>query len=66
MLARDPDTKRCEAGSLAEIWRELSDISVARLEAGNKTHLKLSDISPYAQKLLTMCRVPSLQTLLSE
>lgn len=66
VLARDPDTKRCEAGSLAEIWRELSGITVAKLEAHAKTHLKLSQITPYAKKLLTLCRVPSLETILSE
>jgi len=66
VLARDPDTKRCEAGSLAEIWRELADITVAKLEVNGKTHLKLSHITPYAQKLLTLCRIPSLETLLSE
>ena len=66
VLDRDPDTKRCEAGSLAEIWRELSAIMVAKLEVRGKIHLKLSHITPYAQKLLTLCRVPSLETILSE
>ncbi len=66
VLDRAPDTKRCEAGSLAEIWRELSSIMVAKLEVRGTTHLKLSHITPYAQKLLTLCRVPSLETLLSE
>lgn len=66
VLARDPDTKRCEAGSLAEIWRELSSITVAKLEAHGKTHLKLAQITPYGKKLLTLCQVPSLETLLSE
>jgi transposase len=66
VLERDPDTKRCEAGSLAEIWRELSGITVAKLEARGQTHLKLSRITPYAQKLLTLCQVPNLQPLLSE
>ncbi len=66
VLERDPETKRCEAGSLAEIWRELSGITVAKLEVNDQTHLKLSCITPYAQKLLTLCHVPSLQTLLSE
>ena len=65
VLARDPDTQRFEAGSLAEIWRELSGITVAKLEVHGKTHLKLSRITPYAHKLLTLCRVPSLETLLS-
>jgi transposase len=66
VLARDPDTKRCQAGSLAEIWRELSGITVAKLEARGKSYLKLSRITPSARKLLTLCRVPSLETLLSE
>ena len=66
VLARDPDTKRCEGGSLAEMWRELSAITVAKLDVRGKTYLKLSHITPYAQKLLTLCRVPSLQTILSE
>jgi transposase len=65
VLARDPDTKRCEAGSLAEIWRELSGISVAKLQARGQTHLKLSSLTPAAKKLLAHCRVPSLETILS-
>lgn len=65
VLARDPDTKRCEAGSLAEIWRELSGISVAKLTARGQTHLKLSSLTPAAKKLLALCRVPSLETILS-
>ena len=66
VLERDPQTKRCEAGSLAEVWRELADITVAKLEVNGQNHLKLSGITPYAQKLLTLCHVPSLQTILSE
>jgi transposase len=62
VLGRDPDTKRCGAGSLAEIWREFSGITVAKLEARDKTHLKRSRMTPCAQKLLTLCRVPSLET----
>lgn len=66
VLARDPDTKRCEAGSLAEIWRDLSGITVAKLEAHGKTLLKLSHITPNVQKLLTLSGVPGLETILSE
>ena len=54
------------AGERAEIWRELSGITVAKLEVHGKTHLKLSHITPYAHKLLTLCRAPSLETILSE
>jgi transposase len=66
VLERDPESKRCEAGSLAEIWRELSHITVAKLEVRGQTHLKLSRITPYAQKLLTLANVPSMETFLSE
>jgi transposase len=63
VLRRDPRTKRCEAGSLAEIWRDLSTVTLAKLSANGKTFLKLSEISPYVQKLLTLCKVPSLEDL---
>jgi len=66
VLERDPDTKRCEAGSLAEVWRELSAITLAKLQANGKTYLKLSQIGRYERKLLTLCNVPSLEEILSE
>lgn len=61
ILRRDPDTKRCEAGSLAEVWRDLASISVATLRANGKTYHKLSDISPRAQKILALARVSGLE-----
>lgn len=61
VLRRDPHSQRCEAGSLAEIWRELSSVTLARLSANGKTWLKLSKISPQAHKLLRLCQVPSLE-----
>jgi transposase len=63
VLRRDPQTQRCEAGSLAEIWRDLSTVTLAKLSANGKTILKLSAITPYAQKLLTLAKVPSLEDL---
>ena len=66
VLQRDPNTKRCQAGSLAEVWRELSDITVGKIRAAGATHFKLSHITPYLRKLLTLCQVPSLETILSE
>lgn len=63
VLSRDPQTQRCEAGSLAEIWRDLSTVTLATLATNGKTFLKLSQISPYVQKLLTLCKVPSLEDL---
>jgi len=63
VLRRDPRTKRCEAGSLAEIWRDLSTVSLVKLSANGKIFLRLSEISPYVQKLLTLCKVPSLEDL---
>jgi len=61
ILRRDPDTKRCEAGSLAEVWRDLATITVAVLRANGKTYHKLSDIRPRAQKILTLARVSGLE-----
>ncbi len=66
VLQRDPDTKRCQAGSLIEIWRELEGISLAKLQANGKTYFKLSRISHYAKKLLTLCGVSDLEEVLSE
>jgi transposase len=66
VLERDPDTKRCEAGSLIEIWRELEGITLAELQANDKTYFKLSRISHYAKKLLTLCGVSDLQETSSE
>ena len=50
----------------AGIWRELSGITVGKIRAAGATHLKLSRITPYARKLLTLCNTPSLETILSE
>jgi transposase len=63
VLRRDPRTQRCEAGSLAEIWRDLSRVTLSKLSAKGKTFLKLSEISPWVQKLLTLGKVPSLEEL---
>lgn len=66
VLERDPETKQCEAGSLADIWRELSTVSLARFEARGKTYTKLSQIDDRVKKILTLCRVPTLDEVLSE
>ena len=66
VLDRDPETKRCEAGSLAEIWRELAAITLAKIEVNGKTLTKLSQINAHAKKLLKLCQVPSLDSILSE
>lgn len=66
VLERDPDNNCCEAGSLAEVWRELVGITVARIKVNGKTLTKLSKINAYAKKLLKLCQVPSLDSILSE
>jgi transposase len=66
LLERDPETKRCEAGSLPDIWRELGTVSVARLEARGKTYTKLSQIDDRVKRILTLCRVPTLDDAVSE
>ena len=63
MLRRAPRTQCCEAGSLAEIWRDLSTVTLATLSANGKTFFKLSQIRPYVQKLLTLGKIPSLEEL---
>lgn len=63
VLRRDPRTQRCQAGSLAEIWRDLSTVTLAALSANGKTFFKLSEIRPYVQKLLTLGKIPSLEEL---
>ena len=66
VLERDPETKQCEAGSLADIWRELGTVSLAKFEVRDKIYTKLSQIDHRVRKLLTLCRVPALDDLLSE
>jgi transposase len=66
VLTRDPETKQCEAGSLADIWRDLGTVSVAKLEARGKVYTKLSQISDPVKKILTLCEVPSLNEVASE
>ena len=63
VLRRHPRTPCCEAGSLAEIGRDLSTVTLATLSAHGKTFFKLSQISPYGQKLLTLAKIPSLEEL---
>jgi transposase len=64
VLRRHPRTQCCEAGSLAEIWRDLSTVTLATLSAHGKTFFKLSQISPYVQKLLTLAKIPTLEELM--
>jgi transposase len=66
ILTRDPETNQCEAGSLADIWRELGTVSVAKLEARGKVYTKLSQINDPVKKILTLCEVPSLNEVASE
>jgi transposase len=66
LLTRHPETKQCEAGSLADIWRELGTVSVAKLEARGKVYTKLSHINDPVKKILTLCEVPSLNEVASE
>jgi len=66
VLRRDPDTRRCAAGSLAEVWRDLASITVAKLQARGKTFFKVSEIGPEVHKLLALCHVGSLEQFPSE
>jgi transposase len=66
VLERDPETNQCEAGSLADIWRELGTVSVAKLEVRGKVYTKLSQIDDRVKKILMLCKVPSLDEAASE
>ena len=67
VLRRDPDTQECEAGSLAEIWRALGSITLAKMKVREKIYYKLSEeISTYVNKLLKLAKIPSLDILSSE
>ena len=66
VLRRDAKTQRCEAGSLADIWRELDSVSLAKLEAKGKIIYKLSPLSPAVQKLFRLGKIPSLQEQIPE
>ena len=67
VLRRDPDTQECEAGSLAEIWRALGLITLAKMKVREKVYYKLSEeILPYVNKLLKLAKIPSLDILSSE
>jgi transposase len=64
VLTRDPETKQCEAGSLADIWRELGTVSLAKFEAREKVYTKLSQINDRVKKILRLCRAPTLDEVL--
>lgn len=49
-----------------EMWGNPVEIRVAKLQMGNETRLKRSHITPYARKLPTLARAPSLDAVLSE
>lgn len=67
VLDRDPDTQRCEAGSLEEIWRALGSITVAKMKIREQVYYQLSEgISSYVNKLLKLAKIPSLDILSSE
>jgi len=66
VLERDCDTQRCDAGSLAEVWRHLRKIEIVKLQANGKTYLKMTSIKAYAKRLLKMCKTPTLKQILSE
>jgi transposase len=66
LLTRDPETKQCEAGSLADVWRELSMVSLAKLEVRGKIYTKLSRVDDRVTRILALCNVSSLDEINSE
>ena len=64
LLSRDPYTHQCEAGSLTEIWRELSTISLGKVSFKEKTVYQLSQISPESQKILDLLHLEPIEQIL--
>jgi transposase len=63
LLNRDKETRQCEAGSLAEIWRELSTISLGKLRVKEKTIYQLSQISSDSQKILNLLHLEPIEQI---
>jgi transposase len=63
LLMRDEETRQCEAGSLTEIWRELSTISVGMLNVKDKIIYQLSRICPESQKILDLLQIESIEQI---
>jgi transposase len=53
LLQRHPKTRECEADSLREIWRELHQIKLGRIDAADK---ELTDISILTQQQITILK----------
>lgn len=64
VLKRDPDTNHCEAGSLVEVWRALSTISMGQLKTHGKNIFKLTELTSHAKKILKLCQTPGLEEIL--
>lgn len=64
LLNRDKDTRQCEAGSLTEIWRELSTISIGKLSVKEKSIYQLSHISSESQKILDLLHLEPIEQIL--
>lgn len=57
VLERD-EMKRCEAGSLQEVYRSLENISAGIFEIDGETRVELSDISKLNKKYLKLLKLP--------
>jgi len=49
-----------------EIWRALEKVTLAKTEINGQIFYKLSEVSSYAQKLLTLANIPTLNNIFSE
>lgn len=64
ILNRDPDTRQCEAGSLDEIFRELSTVSLGVLSFKEKNIYQLSEISSEAQRILSLLEIEPIEQMM--
>ena len=64
ILERD-ERKRCESGSLQEVFRSLVNISAGVFEINGETHTELSKISKKNKEILKLLRLPPIISLIN-
>lgn len=65
ILERD-ERKRCESGSLQEVFRSLANISAGVFEINGETYTELSEISKKNKKILKLLKLPAITSLTNQ
>ena len=64
VLLRD-ERKKCEVGSLQEVFRSLANISVGVFDINGETHTELSRISKKNKEILKILKLPSILSFIN-